>query len=62
MYLTQSLHRSIQQNPHGIVSRFAGRQRTFVEFGDRVARLAGALQQLGLQEGDRVAMLAGEGK
>ena len=58
MYLTQSLHRSMQQNPHGIVSRFAGRQRTFVEFGDRVARLAGALQQLGLQEGDRVAMLA----
>ncbi|QIL71332.1 long-chain-fatty-acid--CoA ligase [Diaphorobacter sp. HDW4B] len=58
MYLTQALHRAIQQKPNHMASRFAGRQRTFVEFGDRVARLAGALQKLGMQEGDRVAILA----
>ena len=58
MYLTQSLHRSVQQHPDRIAVRFAGRERTFSQFADRVARLAGALQQLGMQPGDRVAMLA----
>ena len=36
----------------------AAAQRTFREFADRVARLAGALQKLGMQPGDRVAMLS----
>ena len=58
MYLTQALHRAVQLHPDRIAVRFAGRQRTFVEFADRVARLAGALQQLGMQSGDRVAMLS----
>ncbi|MGR4868269.1 long-chain-fatty-acid--CoA ligase [Variovorax sp. LARHSF232] len=58
MYLTQSLHRAVQQHPDRIATRFGGRQRTFREFADRVARLAGALQKLGMQEGDRVAMLS----
>jgi len=58
MYLTQSLHRAVQQHPDRIAVRFGDRQRTFCEFADRVARLAGALQQLGMQEGDRVAMLS----
>ncbi|RYF30142.1 MAG: long-chain-fatty-acid--CoA ligase, partial [Comamonadaceae bacterium] len=34
------------------------RERTFTVFADRVARLAGALQALGMQAGDRVAMLS----
>ena len=58
MYLTQSLHRAVQQHPDRIAVRFGDRQRTFREFADRVARLAGALQKLGMQEGDRVAMLS----
>ena len=58
MYLTQCLHRSAQQHPDRIAVRFGGRQRTFREFADRVARLAGALQTLGMQPGDRVAMLS----
>ena len=58
MYLTQSLHRALQQHPERIALRCGQRQRTFREFADRVARLAGALQQLGMQEGDRVAMLS----
>ena len=58
MYLTQSLHRAVQQHADRIAVRFGHRQRTFREFADRVARLAGALQQLGMQTGDRVAMLS----
>ncbi|MBL0296604.1 MAG: long-chain fatty acid--CoA ligase [Betaproteobacteria bacterium] len=58
MYLTQSLHRAVQQHPQRIATRCGNRQRTFRELAERVARLAGALQQLGMQEGDRVAMLS----
>ncbi len=58
MYLTQSLHRSVQQHPQRIAVRCGDRQHTFRELADRVARLAGALQQLGMEEGDRVAMLS----
>lgn len=58
MYLTQALHRAVQQHPTRIAVRFGDRQRTFLEFADRVARLAGALHKLGMQTGDRVAMLA----
>ena len=58
MYLTQALHRAVQQHPERIASRFGQRQKTFREFADRVARLAGALQQLGVQPGDRVGILA----
>ena len=58
MYLTQSLHRSVQQHPHRIAVRWGEQTRTFGEFSDRVARFAGALQKLGVQSGDRVAMLS----
>ena len=58
MYLTQGLHRAVQQKPERIAVRFGQRQQTFRQFADRVARLAGALQALGMQTGDRVAMLA----
>jgi len=58
MYLTQALHRAVQQHPERTALRFGGRQRTFRDFGDRVARLAGALQALGMCSGDRVAMLS----
>jgi len=58
MYLTQALHRAVQQKPDHIASRFGERQQTFRQLADRVARLAGALQGLGMQVGDRVAMLA----
>ena len=58
MYITQSLHRSVQQYPDRIAVRFGKRTRTFRELAQRVARLAGAFETLGLQPGDRVAMLA----
>lgn len=58
MYLTQCLHRAVQRHPEKVAVRSAGRQRTFRELTERVARLAGALRQLGMADGDRVAMLA----
>jgi long-chain acyl-CoA synthetase len=58
MYLTQGLHRMVQQHPDRVALRFRGHQRTFRELADRVGRLAGALQRLGMRAGDRVAMLS----
>lgn len=58
MYLTQALHRSVQQTPDRIAVSCVGRERTFRVFAGRVARLAGALRTLGMQSGDRIAMLA----
>jgi acyl-CoA synthetase (AMP-forming)/AMP-acid ligase II len=61
MYLTQMLHRNVQQFPHGIAIIDGDRQWTWTEFRDRVARFAGALQGIGMRPGDRVAMLARNG-
>jgi acyl-CoA synthetase (AMP-forming)/AMP-acid ligase II len=58
MYLTQGLHRSAQQMPEEPSTIFGVRHRTFAETADRVARLAGALRGLGVQQADRVAILA----
>ena len=58
MYMTQCLQRTLQQNPDHIATIFASRRHTYGEFAERVARLAGALQTLGMAAGDRVGMLA----
>src|SRR5215831_16315936 len=58
MYLTQGLHRAIAIRPHAIATIFRDRRRTFAQLGDRVSRLAGGLQKLGLAPGARICMLA----
>src|SRR3954454_8014430 len=58
MYLTQGLHRAVQQHPNAIATICAGRTRTHAETVDRIARLAAALRGLGLEEGDRAAILS----
>ncbi|MFQ4147122.1 long-chain fatty acid--CoA ligase [Arthrobacter sp. LAPM80] len=58
MYLTQGLHRSLQATPNATATIFKDRKRTFAEHGERIARLAGALQGLGVHAGDRVAILS----
>src|SRR3954468_13042384 len=58
MYMTQGLHRAVQQRPDAEATVFGSRRRTFAEVADRVARLAGALRGLGVGAGDRVAMLS----
>jgi long-chain acyl-CoA synthetase len=57
MNITQGLRRVLQTNPQGIATIDGDRRRNWREVGDRVARLAGALQQLGVGHGDRVAVL-----
>ncbi|SDN10425.1 long-chain-fatty-acid--CoA ligase [Afipia sp. GAS231] len=57
MNVTQGLRRVLQTSPTGIATVDGERRRTWREIGDRVARLAGGLQQLGIQRGDRVAVL-----
>lgn len=52
------LRRSLQQRPDEPATIFAGRTRTFREQADRVARVAGALLDLGLEDGGRVGLLA----
>src|SRR3954451_11573787 len=58
MYLTQGLHRAVQQGPNEIATICAGRIRTHAESVDRIARLAAAFRDLGLAEGDRAAILS----
>ncbi|MCA8927838.1 MAG: long-chain-fatty-acid--CoA ligase [Alphaproteobacteria bacterium] len=63
MYLTQGLKRSAQIDRDGtstcIMAPDGGeRRRTWAETVERVAKLAGAMQGLGLGAGDRAAILA----
>ncbi|HWS76490.1 MAG TPA: long-chain fatty acid--CoA ligase [Quisquiliibacterium sp.] len=57
-YLTQALHRAIQQKPGRLATSFAGRRHTWAQFGERVARAAAVLRGLGVRSGERVAMMA----
>jgi long-chain acyl-CoA synthetase len=57
MNVTQGLRRVLQTNPTGMATVDGKRRRTWREIGDRVARLAGGLQRLGIRRGDRVAVL-----
>ncbi|WP_031464928.1 acyl-CoA synthetase [Sciscionella sediminilitoris] len=58
MYLTQTLHRAVQQAPDRPATVFSGRTRSSAECANRVARLAGGLRALGVASGDRVGILA----
>jgi long-chain acyl-CoA synthetase len=57
MNLTQGLRRVLQTNPQGIATIDGERRRNWREVGDRVARLAGALREVGVEPGERVAVL-----
>lgn len=56
MQFTQGLHRAAQQRPGATATVSGPRRQTFAQLIDRVARLAGGLQALGVQPGERVAM------
>jgi long-chain acyl-CoA synthetase len=58
MSVLQGLRRACQINPNGVATIDGGRRRTWLEFRDRVARLAGVLRAAGVQRGDRVAILS----
>jgi len=56
--LTQGVHRSMRHNQRGLATVCGSRRRTHAQFAGRVARVAGALQQLGMSTGDRVGILS----
>jgi acyl-CoA synthetase (AMP-forming)/AMP-acid ligase II len=58
MYLTQGLHRAVQRSPHLPATIFGDRVRTWMESGERVARLAAGLKAVGVRTDDRVGILA----
>lgn len=61
MFLTQVLDRGVQTKADQTALVCGAERRTWREFRERVARLAGALLTLGLQAGERIAMLADNG-
>lgn len=58
MQLTSVIRRAAQVNANGTATIFQDRKQTWSELLDRVAKLAGALQALGMKTGDRVAILS----
>lgn len=56
-YLTQGLHRAVQLAPNKLATVCGTRRRTYAALGDRVSRVASALQRLGMQAGDRIGLL-----
>lgn len=58
MYLTQPLHKARREHPNDEAVVFGERRHSFAELTDRVARLAGVLQDLGMGTGERVGIMA----
>lgn len=58
MYFTQPLHRNLQRAPERLMTIHGDRSRSQQQFVERVAKLAGALRELGVTSGDRVAILS----
>lgn len=58
MQLTQFIHRSMRAAPETPMTVFGDRVRSCRESVERITKLAGGLQAMGLQPGDRVAILA----
>ena len=59
MQLTLALHKLLRERPQQTATVYQGRRQTNAQLVDRVARLAGGLQAMGVSDGDRVAMLSG---
>jgi len=48
---------SISQYPRGIALEFFGKETSYAELGDQIARAAEGLRLIGVQKGDRVALV-----
>ena len=58
IYLTQGLHRALQQYPQRMATQCGARRQDWRRLVQRVALLAAVLRAQGLQPGERVALLA----
>jgi long-chain acyl-CoA synthetase len=61
MNLVRAFRTAVRHNAPNPALHDAARSYTWAEFGDRVARLAGALRALGIERGARFAILARNG-
>ncbi len=57
MVITQSLVTQVKNQPDKIAILDGEKRYTYSQFGERAAKLAGALKQAGVVKGDRVALL-----
>lgn len=58
MQITQFIRQAERLSPEGVATIHEGRSRTWREVSDRVARMSGALRDLGLAEGEFAAVLS----
>jgi acyl-CoA synthetase (AMP-forming)/AMP-acid ligase II len=58
MNLTQLIHRNVQQRPQQFASCYQNQNLRYEELGERVARFAGALKNINVNDDDRVALMA----
>ena len=58
MFITQALKRSAQLYSDRLATVCQDRERTWSEVEARVAKFAGALRKLGVENGERVAILS----
>ena len=58
MNLTQLIHGNVQRHEGQLAVCYQGQSWSYGELGDRVARLGGALQEVGVDIGDRIALMA----
>ena len=58
MRISSTIKRAVQISGPALATDYLDRRRSWSEFGDRIARLAGALVELGVEPGDRIAMLS----
>jgi acyl-CoA synthetase (AMP-forming)/AMP-acid ligase II len=58
MQITHALHRAVACRPGGIATVCGSRRHTFIQFRERISRLAAALHALGVGNGDRVGIFA----
>jgi long-chain acyl-CoA synthetase len=58
MRISSVINRAVQINKDKMATDFLDRRRTWGEFADRIARLGGALREIGVEHGDRIAILS----
>lgn len=58
MHISQTLRRAVQLNGKGTATIFSGRRQSWIQFENRISRLASGLLGLGIKPMERVAILA----
>lgn len=58
MYITQAIHRNLQQRPDSVAIEYQDIKLTYRELAKRVVKLAGALRSFNVKDGDRVALMS----